>query len=322
MKITILGAGAVGGHIAARLAKSGTPVSVIARGVHLAAIKARGLMLRVGGETFTTHPEATDRPADLGPQDLVVVSVKGPSLPAAMDVIAPLLSPDTRVLLAMNGLPWWFLDGLPVEAPPGLRRLLDPTGRMDSIIPRERAAACVITSGGRIVEPGVIENTTPNLNILTLGFADGRDDAVVGEFAALAVRAGYKSALTPTIRVAIWTKLFINAAAAMVAALVHRPTSETASDPELAAIILACINEIVAIGRAIGVNANVDPAAVLAAMKTHHHRPSVLQDLEAGRPLELDATILAVRDLARATGVSAPHLTTIAALIAARSPAM
>lgn len=320
MKIAIFGAGAVGGHLAARLAASGTPVSVIARGLHLAAIREHGLTLIAGEDRVTVHPQASDHAADLGPQDIVIISVKGPSLQAAVEAAAPLIAAETRVLLVMNGLPWWFLDGLPVEPTPGLIRLLDPAGRMDAVIPRERAAAGVITSGGRIVAPGVIENTTPKSNILTLGFADGRANSLVAEFASLAVKAGYKSALTTDIRVAIWTKLFINAAAAMVAALVHRSTSETASDPELAALIQTCIEEIVAIGRAIGVSANVDPAAMIATMRGHHHRPSVLQDLEAGRPLELDATLLAVRDIARLKGVPAPHLTAIAALIAARNP--
>lgn len=219
----------------------------------------------------------------------------------------------------MNGLPWWFLDGLEVAETPELKRHLDPTGRMDAVIPRERAAACVVTSGARIVAPGVIENTTPKVNILTLGFSDGRTDPVIAQFAEGAVKGGYRAGFTDKIREGIWAKLFINAASAMVSALVYRSTSDTVSDPELHAIVAACIREIIEIGRAIGVEVNADPVGMADALKPHHHRPSVLQDLEAGRPLELGPTILAIRALARAANVSAPHLTTIAALVSARA---
>jgi 2-dehydropantoate 2-reductase len=188
---------------------------------------------------------------------------------------------------------------------------------MDEIIARDRGVACVVTSGNRIVEPGIIENTTPQINILTLGFADGRDDPVIAQFVEWLVRAGWKAALINAILVAIWTKLFVNASAAPIAALVRRSTSEALADPEVRAIAAACIGEIIAIGRAIGVPVNADPVGMTDVIGTHHHRPSVLQDLEAGRPLELATTILAVRDLARAANVAAPHLTTVAALIAA-----
>ena len=319
MKITIFGAGAVGGHLAARLVHSGTPVSVVARGPHLDAIRARGLTIHAGDKVFTGQPKATDQAQTLGTQDLVVVAIKCTGLSAAIKDIKPLIGPETRVVFAMNGLPWWFLQGLPVRPTLELQRDLNPDGSFGQLVSLERSVAGVITSGGAIVGPGVIRNTTPQMNILILGFADGREDPIVSAFAELVNRAGYKTSISKNIRKDIWAKLLVNAASAMVATAADRNSQQAVSDPEMRTVIIACMNEIIAIGKSIGVAVDNDPVAMTDPARSAPHRSSFLQDLDAGRPLELASTILAARDIGRANGVPAPHLTTVAALIAARS---
>lgn len=319
MKIAVFGAGAVGGHIAARLANSGTPVSVVARGPHLKAIRENGLILQADDETIVSRVNATDKAAELGPQDFTIVSLKGPALAGALGSIAPLVGPDTRVLFAMNGLPWWFGDGMPVIDTPGMRATLDPSGTLRTLVPMDRLIWVSVSSGGTIAEPGVIRNMTPAFNALTLGYPDGRREPGIERIAALFSKAGYRTTITDDIRNAVWFKLLVNASLSMVATVTERNVSQTVSDPETRALVIACMHEILAIGRAIGIEGEADPVAMTEPAKHGTHRSSFLQDFAAGRPVELATTILAARDIARATGVAAPHLTSVAALVAARS---
>lgn len=317
MKITVFGAGAVGGHIAARLAKSGTAVSVIARGEHLRAIRRDGLILELGDTTHACRVAATDNAAEFGAQDLVIVSVKGHGLAAAAPGIRPLIGAQTRVLFAMNGLPGWFADGLAL--PEAVGASLDPQGVFAGIVPPERAIWCVVTSGAAIVRPGVVRTSTPAINTLVLGYPDDRRDDVLARVAELLTAAGYTTTISPNIRAAIWLKMLFTASQAMIAAVVERNGIQLMSDPETRAIVVACMREIIAIGEAIGVRVEADPVAMTDPSRYGTHRSSFLQDMEAGRPLELSNTILAVRDIARAIKVPAPHLDTVAALVAARS---
>jgi 2-dehydropantoate 2-reductase len=319
MKITVFGAGAVGGHIAARLVMSGVEVNVVARGVHLNAIREYGLILRIENELVHCKVNATNRPAELGPQDLVIVSVKGTALPAAVDSIRSLVDMQTRVLFVMNGLPCWFADGLAITPTAALRKLLDPEGNIRDLVPVDRTIWGVVSSGGIIVEPGVIRNTTPNNNVLRLGYPDDREDAFIGGVTAMLVKAGYKANVSADIRVDIWLKLLINAGPVMVSAVTERDNLQTASDPKTRMVSIACMREIAEVGRKIGIDVEADFDAMTDPARAAPHRSSFLQDLEAGRPLELPSTILAVLELARNMRVPAPHLTTVAALIAARS---
>jgi 2-dehydropantoate 2-reductase len=318
MNVAVFGAGAVGGHMAARLHRSGVPASVIARGAHLAAIRSKGLTLQAQGQTFTYQVLATDDPSSLGPQDVLIVSVKSTGLAAAIAGIKPLIGPRTRVMFAMNGLPWWFFDNKSDDQTARLKAGLDPDGLLRAIVPPERLIWGVVSSGGLIVEPGVIRSSSAS-NGLTIGYPDGRSDEAIVLLADMLGTAGYKMAISQDIRREIWFKLLLNAGQAMVATLAERDLLQTVSDPETREIVIACIREIMAIGAAIGIDVAADPVEMTNPARAMAHRPSFLQDLMAHRPLELPTTILAARDIGRAYGVSAPHLATVAALVAARS---
>ena len=319
MKVTVFGAGAIGGHLAARLALSGTPVSVVARGAHLAAIQSNGITLQAGGQTFRCSVTATDDPASLGTQDLVIVTVKRSGLPRALESISLLLGRHTRVLVAMNGLPWWFGDALAASHAAVLKRLLDPDGALAALLPADQLIWGMVIAGGEILAPGVIFNSTPTINSLDIGYQDGHTDHAIAVAAELLNRAGFRTVVTGDIRHKIWLKLLLNAGQAMVATVTERTALQTVSDPETRTVVVAVMNEILAIGRAIGVDIEADPLAMTDPAKSAAHRSSFLQDLKAGRPLELSTTILALRDIARALGIAAPHLTTVAAIVAARS---
>ena len=319
MKITVFGAGAVGGHVAARLALAGVTVSVVARGAHLAAIRANGITLRAGDQSFQCAVQATDDPANLGSQDLVIVAVKRSGLRTALEGIKPLITSDTRVLVAMNGLPWWFGNSLRPSHAAILKNLLDPDGSLAALLPADRLIWGMVMAGGEILEPGVILNSTPANNSLDIGYPDGHTDAAITLAAELLGRAGFRTAVTGDIRGKIWFKLLLNAGQAMVATATERTALQTVSDPETRAIVMAVMHEILAIGRAIGIDVAADPLALTDPARSAPHRSSFLQDLKAGRPLELSTTILAVRDIGRALGIPAPHLTTVAATVAARS---
>lgn len=319
VRIAVFGAGAVGGQIAARLAASGAPVSLVARGAHLAAIRAAGLALVTEDGTIRAAVEASDRAADLGAQDLAIVSLKGTQLPQAVESIQPLVASHTRVLFAMNGLPWWFADGLPGPISAALRPYLDPLGNIGSIVPAERCIWGVVTAGAAIIAPGVIRSTTPGANSIVLGYPDDRMDEPLRQAVDLLARAGYRASVAPSIRHVIWSKLLTNAAQAMVATATNRSHVEVTSDPETRGVIIAVMREILAIGAAIGVELTADPVELTAPTRFGHHISSFLQDLRAGRPLELATTVLAVREISRASAIAAPHLTTLAAIVAAQS---
>lgn len=318
-RIAIFGAGAVGGQIAARLANSGTSVSLIARGAHLAAIRAEGLALVTEDETIRTAVTASDQASELGVQDLAIIALKGTQLPQAVESIRPLIGSHTRVLFAMNGLPWWFTDELPAPIRAALQTCLDPLSNIGSLVPAERSIWGVVTAGAAIVGPGTIRSTTPGANSIVLGYPDDRTDEPLRQAVELLARAGYRASVAPVIRRAIWSKLLTNAAQAMVATATNRNHVEVTSDPETRGVIIAVMKEILAIGSAIGVDLAVDPVELTAPARFGHHVSSFLQDLRAGRPLELASTILAVRELGRATAVATPHLTTLAAIVAAQS---
>lgn len=322
MRIAIFGAGAVGSHIAARLVQSGVPVAMVARGAQLRAIQDQGLSLLAGDAripTAVTAVTAVAQAADLGVQDLAIVAVKGTQLGAAVDDIRPLVGPGTRLLFAMNGLPWWFAEGMPQAVRAALSNCLDPSGRIATLAPPAQVIWGVVTAGAAIVAPGIVRSTTPSINRIQLGYPDDRTDAPLQQAAALLAAGGFTAMVATPIREAIWAKLLLNAGQAMVATVTNRDHLAVTSDPETRAIIMAVIRELSAIGAAIGLHPLADPLAMTEPTRFGAHIPSFLQDLRAGRALELDSTILAARSIGRALDLPIPHLTTIAAIVAAQS---
>lgn len=320
MKVCVFGAGAVGGTMAVRLASAGADVSVIVRGANLEAIARDGLLIQLaGGGELSARPRATSDPRDVGEQDVVIFSVKQSALADAIRKAAPMIGKDTRLIFAMNGLPWWFAESMPIEATPELRALLDPSGELGALVPVERWVACIVLSGNWIVRPGVVFNSTPSANALTMGYSTPRSDPALEAFAGLARASGYRVTLTDNIRGEAWRKLLINAGMGPVSTMTLRTHKATCSDPATRAVAIACINNIIDVGRAVGLNVQADAHAMTEPATMPEHTTSFLQDLMANRPLEISNGLLAVRELARIKGLSTPHLDVMAALMAARS---
>lgn len=320
MKACVFGAGAIGGHLAARLAMGGADVSVIARGAHLAAMQAQGLRIRAPDGEFTLQVTATDDPATLGPMDVVFATVKAPALGSVAATIAPLLGPDTPVVFVMNGIPWWYfdqhggaLDGTRLEA-------LDPGGAVRAAIGPARTIGATVYSSCTVIEPGLIFVEHAR-NRLVVGELDGSISPRCRVLAQPLEAAGWKVEITPDIRSAVWSKLLLNIAGGPVAVLTTQPGSRNLTEPAIEAAIRANYREAEAIARALGCNPQIDVEASLANSRKTAHKPSILQDLELGRPMEVATIFDAPLQLARLAGVATPSLDLLVALARVRAKA-
>ena len=313
MKICIVGAGAIGGFLGVRLADSGHDVSLLARGAHLAAIRDNGAKLVDGRSETVVRVAASDNPADFGPQDYVVITLKTPSLPAMVPTLGPLLGDATAVVSAMNGIPWWFCQHL--AGPLGGRRLqsIDPDGALAAALPAERIIGCVVHAGASVSEPGVIRHAAGDLFII--GEPDGAATPRTTAFAAAVTGAGLTGRVTGSIHKEIWTKLIGNMGMGPISALTRLTLAGIANDSDARALAVAMIEEAIAIGDRIGLHmdmsaeARVDLGAELGDFK-----PSILQDLEKGRPMEIDALIGVVAEMGQLVDVPTPTIDTVLAL--------
>ena len=323
MRICVFGAGAVGGHLATRLAAAGCSVSVVARGAHLAAIRERGLELRIGTETIRAKAHATNDPREIGPQDLVVTSVKAPALSQIVDGLKPLLKADTAVIYALNGIPWWYFHG--ANGGPDRRLpLLDPGARLWDEIGVARAIGCVVYTANEVIEPGVILNRTPARNRLILGEPKGSASNRIAAIADALKTSGMDIQTTPDIRKEIWRKFLIgNMTLSLLASLTGSTADKVVGDPELAQVARKVAEEGKALAARLGVDlSDLDHMAQLApASVPKGNRPSMLQDLERGRPMEIDTMVTVVQDLAREAGVDVPTFSIVAALLKQRARA-
>lgn len=321
-KVCIFGAGAVGGYMAAHLARAGVDVSVVARGEHLAAIRRDGLRLIGHDGEFTVRVAASDRPADLGPQDLVISTLKAHGLPPAASSMRALLGPDTPVVFAVNGIPWWYLANLRGGAPAASR--LDPDGTLAREVGLERTLGCVIRSPNEVVAPGVVRNNS-RASSFVVGEPGGALSPRLEQVAALMRRGLPGAAATGDIGREIWGKLLLNVPSSLLSSLTHSPSSALFADPATRELYARLAREACAVAARHGVAMAFDLEGQVAATGSNPHPPSMLQDLLAGRPLELDAQLFAVQDLARSAGVDTPMLDVMLALLAhraqARSPA-
>jgi 2-dehydropantoate 2-reductase len=315
MKICVYGPGAIGGHLAARLAKGGAEVSVIARGATLAAIRENGLTIRVADGDIQCRPRAAERAEELGPQDAVVVTTKVPALPQVAAGIAPLLRPDTAVAFVVNGIPWWYFDrhGGPQEG----RRVpeADPGDAIRAAVGVERALGGVIYSASHVAEPGVVAVTSATSKLL-LGEPDGsRSDRAVALASAFKA-GGMPCSVSPDIRTEVWAKLLNNLSNGPACLLSRQHMQATFADPAVKAACLAAVREGVAIAAAYGRSIPGDPADRLNLSASLPHKPSILQDLEAGRPMEVESLWRAPLALAETAGVLAPTLALLVGLAA------
>ncbi|MDT0321911.1 ketopantoate reductase family protein [Streptomyces millisiae] len=319
MKICVYGAGAVGGHIAGRLAGGRAEVSLIARGEQLAAIRQHGLRVETRDGELVSHPVATDRPGDLEPQDVVIVAVKAPALPTIAEHVGSLLHQDGLALFVTNGIPWWYfhshggaLDGT------HLRRL-DP-GRLlwDHVRP-ERAVGAVAYTACSVIAPGVIRAENPR-NRLIIGRPDGRPDGRLDTLASLLNPSGLEVGVTPRIRDAIWAKLLMNLIGGSLAVLSASPMKDVLDKPAVAGTAKAMAAEGAAIARALGCDPG-DPDEGLSKLAKSGHLQSIAQDLRAGRPMEIDAMFRVPLDLAERLGVPTPNLDLVIELATQRARA-
>ena len=319
MKVCIYGAGAIGGFIGARLAASGAcQVSVVARGDTLAALRAHGLRLRQGGQLMAVPVQASDDPAALGPQDGVVIAVKGPSLAAVAARIAPLLGPATWVVPAMNGVPWWFGAGAPAMGDAPLQSI-DPGGHIAAAIPLARVIGAVVHASCWTSEPGLVEHKMGQGLIIgePLGAAgagsgasgSSGNTARVQALAGLLQQAGFEVTASADVRRDIWYKLWGNMTLNPLTAITGATVDRVLDDPLTRAFCSAAMAEAAAVGARIGCAINQTPedrhqiTRQLGAFKT-----SMLQDVEAGRAIELDALVTVVREIAQRVGLATPTI--------------
>ena len=316
MKICVYGAGAIGGLMAAWLSRAGHDVSVVARGAQLDAIRRDGLRVRgkSGIESFRIKAEA--QPAKIGPQDYVLVTVKAQSLTDVATTIAPLLGPDTCVVTAMNGVPWWFFHGM--KKRDAHLESLDPGGKLARAIPTERIVGCVIHLAASTPEPGLVSH---NMGArLILGEPGGENTLRTRRIADALAAAGFEIVVTNTIEKEFWVKLLDNVSFNPVSALTVSTADRLIESQEVKSYMVEIMREVLAIGRAVGVDANIDPEARIdMARALGPFKTSMLQDLEAGKRLEIDGLLAGTLEIARKAGVRAPFTESLFGLIRARA---
>ena len=319
MKICIYGAGAIGGYLGAELARHGSDVTLIARGPHLQAMRKNGLTLRINGEEHVTHPNCIADPAEAGPQDYVIMTLKAHSVPAVVDAMQPLLGPDTAVVMAVNGVPWWYFHKLQGEYEGHRIGCVDPDDRQWDGIGPERVIGCVVYPACEIAEPGVIRHLEGNRFIL--GEPDGEKSERALALSKELIAAGFKAPVRPRIRDEIWVKLWGNLTFNPVSALTGATLDKIAgSDGDTRRVCKAMMVEAQEIGEKLGVKFAVDVERRLdGGAAVGAHKTSMLQDLELGRPMEIDALVTAVRDMGLLVGVATPVIDTVLALVRQRA---
>ena len=312
MRICVFGAGAIGGNFATRLAAAGNEVSVVARGAHLEAIRARGLTMLVGDQRIVAPVRASDRPADLGPQDAVLVTMKSSGLAVLAENVGPLLRADTPVAFVQNGIPWWYGHGLSPERPPApdLSRL-DPGGALAKAVGLDRAVGAVVTSSNHVIEPGVVLNISPERNILWVAETDDRQSPRIDALRTTLVAAGIASPATRDIRYDIWHKLMANLTGSTVCLILRQPNTIQAT-AEINRLCRRALAEALAVAAAHGVVLDDSPEQRYGPTRIYpDHRPSILQDYELGRPMEVESIVRAPLAFARSAGMDTPTLDAI-----------
>jgi len=316
MRICIFGAGAVGSHFAVRLAQAGHEVSCVMRGPHLAAVKKNGLTLRVGDAETNAKVKASDDPSELGPQDLVISTLKATGVASLANGLKPLLGAETPVIFAQNGIPWWYDIGLSADhpAPPDLS-FLDPGGALRAAIAKARIIGGVIFSSNEVIEPGVVANLSPERNMLLIGECDDRVSERIGKLRALLEAAKLTSAPTAQIRQTIWAKLLTNMSMSVLCLLTGQTARAVRDEPALQHVIPRLVDE----ANAVGQSCIPTVKRVSRSGPAPEHKPSILQDYELGRAMEIDVLVRAPAAFARAAGLSTPMLDLIAGLAIQRA---
>lgn len=314
MKICIYGAGAIGGYMGVMLKRGGLDVSLVARGAHLEAINAKGLTLVTKTETITEHMPASRDPRDLGRQDVVIIALKAHQAWESAEDLKPLLGPDTAVVTAQNGVPWWYFHGL--EGPHADLRLrsVDPGDRQWNAIGPQRVIGCTVYPATEITEPGVIKHIYGDQ--FGLGEPNRQESERLTRFADALTAGGMKPRLFTDIRDDIWLKLWGNLCFNPISALTHATLDIVATEPGTRALARNMMLEAQEIGETLGARFRVDvDRRIDGAANVGAHRTSMLQDLDKGRPLEIDALLTAVQEMGRLVKVHTPYIDAVLGLV-------
>jgi len=304
-KVAIVGAGAIGGWLGVHLARAGVQVSVLARGDTLGALQQQGLQLHQGSDLHTVPVHASNEAAALGVQDLVVISVKAPALASVAQQLGPLIGPNTVVLTAMNGVPWWFLQGFGGPVADRSLDAVDPQGAIARALPAAHIIGCVVHASCSVDAPGVIRHHFGDG--LIVGEPSGQATPRVQALRALLQKAGFNASVSPQIQKDIWYKLWGNMTINPISAITGATTDRILDDPLVRQFISGVMLEAKAIGEQIGIPIDQQPEDRHAVTrKLGAFRTSMLQDVEAGKPVELDALVSAVRELGQLTHVQTP----------------
>lgn len=318
MKIAVVGAGAIGGYLGGMLARAGHDVTLIARGAHRDAIRANGLTVESNDGRFVTHPACTDNPAEAGAQDLVILSLKAPAVPAMAEKMQPLFGTDTAMITAMNGVPYWYfykhggpLDGYRIAS-------VDPGSLQWDLIGPQRAIGSVVWIAGAISAPGVIHHGSGNR--LPLGEPDNSRSDRVQRISAALTAAGIEAPALDNIRQEIWTKLWGNLSYNPVSVLTHGTLEGLSRDPDARRVLGAMMEESRLVGEKLGIDFPISVEERMGlAEKVGPHKTSMLQDLEAGRPMEVGGLIGVIAELARQLDIPTPTIDTVLALLKVRA---
>ena len=313
MKVCIVGAGAIGGFIGARLAAAGNcELSAVARGSTLEALRAHGWRLKTAAESITAPAMATEFATELGPQDLVIVAVKAPALASVLPAIVALLGPNTVVLPAMNGVPWWFGEGVTALGPTPLKSV-DPGGHLAASVPFRHVVGCVVHASTSLLSPGLVQHKMGNG--LIIGEPGGGGSARVDAIAALLTAAGFDVTRSTRIRYDIWYKLWGNMTMNPISVLTGSTVDRVLDDPELRKFCTAAMLEAAAIGARIGCAVLESPEdRFLVTRKLGAFKTSMLQDAESGRAIELDSLVGAVKEIGARVGVATPNISALLGL--------
>ena len=310
MKVAVLGAGATGGFLGARLAKSGADVVLIARGPHLQAMTETGLRLVEPHHETTVRVHATDELSALRGVDAVFVTLKAHSVPAVAERLVANLDADTAVISAQNGIPWWYFQRHGGELEGTHLETVDPGGLVARTIDPERVIACIVYPATSLVSPGVVRHVEGDK--LSLGELDGSRTARIQALSSLLVSAGLKAPVQTRIRQELWVKLMGNAVFNPMSVLTRSSLGAMAESPELSRVVRAAMEEVGTVAERLGIEMPITiDQRIRGAARIGDHKTSMLQDLESGRPMEIDAVVGSVVELAGRLGVPVPHLETM-----------
>jgi 2-dehydropantoate 2-reductase len=319
MKICIFGAGAIGGYMGAKLAQAGAEVSLVARGPHLAAIKDKGLTLaEADRDPVNVKINASENPADLGPQDYVIVTLKAHSVPAVVPKMQPLIGRNTTIVSGVNGVPWWYFHKIGTDLEGTRLESVDPDNTQWNGFGPDRVLGCVVYPAAEVSKPGTIKHIEGNR--FSLGEPDGsKSERAVALSQALSA-AGLKAPVRPRLRDEIWVKLWGNLSFNPISALTQAPLDVLCTDSGTRAVAKGMMLEAQEIAEKLGVKFPIDvERRIDGGAAVGSHRTSMLQDLDAGRPMEIDALIGSVQELGHLTKTPTPTIDTVLALTRLRA---